>query len=405
MYYFLCFVTAGVGGRYNILVYLLFFIIFIYMIIKKKKIIIPKEINLFFLIAFSITYIAISTVINQQEVSAFSLIGPIIAYYSGLIIIEFTKEDNKQKYIMKCIIAILIGFFIHAMLNFSINIGSESRNTIDFWSGNIMSATLQGTLLTPILSLILFTFVYINKKSIKVVMIIFFALALAYDMIIATRSVIIITILVFVISLISYIVLENKIRNKFKIILMILVSILIVSIMYNENVLEIRTKVEKSNLFSRIENAEIETKNSDNARINAQIDAIKQILDYPFGAPENVLWGGLSYAHNMWFDVAKRTGIIPFSLLIIFFLSNIYSLIRIIRNTDISTKLKMLLISVYMCFLLIFLVEPILQGMPIIFIAFCIIASFVDSINKSYEIKDIKKIYDINAYLLLKEKK
>ena len=71
MYYFLGLVSTGIGGRYDFLVYLLLMIVFIYMILKKGKIIIPKQIGLLIIVLFSITYTFISTIINQQKIDLF----------------------------------------------------------------------------------------------------------------------------------------------------------------------------------------------------------------------------------------------------------------------------------------------------------------------------------------------
>ncbi len=380
MYYILGLISTGIGGRYDILVYIFFFVILIYMILKKK-IIIPKGINFFILIAFCIIFMVISSF--KQEVTIFLLIGPIIMYYSGIIIIKTCKENNKDDYIIKCIFAILVGLFIHAMLNFSINIGSERRNTTDFWTGEIMSATLQGTLLTPMLSLFFFTIMFIKDKKAKTIMIICFVLALAYDMIIATRSVIIIAFITFIISLISYIIMENTIKNKFRIVSIIFMIFIIGIIMYNNNAFNIKSIIEESNLYSRV--GKNETEESDFSRLNAQIEGLKQIVEYPFGVPEDTTVAGMKYAHNMWIDIARQVGIIPFLLLILFFLFNIKSLIKIIINQKVTLKLKILLISEYVTFLFMFYIEPILQGIPVVFILFCLIMGFVDSLAEICE--------------------
>ena len=384
MYYILSLISTGIGGRYDILIYIFFFIIFIYMMLKRK-IIIPKEINLLILIAFCSTYTIISSI--NQDITFFLLVGPIIMYYSGIVIIKCCK-DTKEEYIIKCIFAILIGLFIHAMLNFSINIGSESRNTIDFWTGEVMSATLQGTLLTPILSLIFFTIIFIKNKKVKMVMAICFIFALAYDMVIATRSVLVIALLSFVISFISYIIMDSTIRNKIRILSVILIIFTISILLYANNVFNINSIIKESNLFSRIEKDE--TEESDYTRIEAQIEGIKQIIEYPFGVPKNILIVGLSYAHNMWLDIARQTGIIPLALLILFFILNIKSFIQLIINRKIMLKLKILLISVYTTFLMMFFIEPILQAIPVIFILFCLIMGFVDTLAKIYK-EDIKE--------------
>lgn len=380
MYYILSFISTGIGGRYDILIYIFFFIIFIYMMLKRK-IIIPKEINLLILIVFCITY----TIINSfyQEITFFLLIGPIIMYYSGIVMIRYCKKDAKEEYIIKCIFAIMIGLFIHAMLNFSINIGSESRNTIDFWTGKVMSATLQGILLTPIFSLIFFTIIFIKEKKVKIVMAICFIFALAYDMVIATRSALVIAVLSFIISFISYIIMDNSRKNKIKMLSVIFIIIFIAVLLYVNNAFNINSIIKESNLYSRI--GKDETEKSDYNRIEAQIEGIKQVIEYPFGVPKNILTAGLSYAHNMWLDTARQTGIIPLTFLILFFILNIKSFIKLIRNRKIMLKLKILLISVYATFLLMFSIEPILQAMPVAFALFCMIMGFVDTLTKILE--------------------
>lgn len=99
----------------------------------------------------------------------------------------------------------------------------------------------------------------------------------------------------------------------------------------------------------------------------------------------NILWdgnegviGNLKYAHNMWLDVGKQTGIIPCALLVTFFIINLKNLYKLIKNNEVSNNLKVLLIGVYTAVLLNLFVEPILQGEPLFFIMFCVIMGMID---------------------------
>ena len=126
----------------NIILLIIFCPLIIYIAWKRNKILVSK--NLIVIIGFAFSYYVIS-MLYEIDVSRIS-IACVLSYYIGIMLVEISK--NKEKSIITYTYSIAIGFFIHAMANYAINIGTQDRNTIDIWTGAQRSATLQATMLT-----------------------------------------------------------------------------------------------------------------------------------------------------------------------------------------------------------------------------------------------------------------
>ena len=76
------------------------------------------------------------------------------------------------------------------------------------------------------------------------------------------------------------------------------------------------------------------------------------------------------YAHNLFLDIAKYTGIIP--ALGVF----LWSTAQIVKHysytkSDFSDEWDVIMLSMAVGFMIAFFLEPVLDGLPIIFAAFC----------------------------------
>lgn len=88
--------------------------------------------------------------------------------------------------------------------------------------------------------------------------------------------------------------------------------------------------------------------------------AINQLLLHPFGWAEH-LGTTVYYIHNMWLDIAKVTGIIPFLLLVTPTFLSMKTLVRLMhKKQDIIVAL---FISLNTCFFLSCFVEPVYGGL------------------------------------------
>ena len=362
----------GFLGNYFICVLSIFAFLLAYMMIKRKMIF-PKNKNFYILLAFSIIY-SVIMYFKNKSFAGFILIAPSISYYCGIVIYEFCKND--EKYIIKYIFAIAIGLFIHGMLNYSINIGNINRNTIDFWNNNMLSATLQGTMLTMIMSLFFWIMVYNKKNYIKIIYLICYILSLLYLTVLATRTTIIISIVVLLIVYFINGLLNKKTSKNIKILIIGCIFIIFANVIYNNNMFNLKNIINKSNLIQRMSQKE-GLDRSDKNRFEAQLIGIKYIINNPFGSNSKI--GDLDYAHNFWIDVGKEAGIIPFILIVLYTINYCVSLVGITKHKEISVKYKIFLWSIYLGVSINFFVEPILQGIPFYFMIFTLINGMVDS--------------------------
>lgn len=97
-----------------------------------------------------------------------------------------------------------------------------------------------------------------------------------------------------------------------------------------------------------------------NIRFRAQRSVLMQIFDYPMGNPE-MYTEGLKLVHNVWLDMAKKTGIIPFLIFTAYTIVSCVQVIKLLRS-DAKPELKYLLSGLYFAFILYYTVEPALDA-------------------------------------------
>ena len=363
--------TKVVYDNINIILLFIFCTLIMYIAWKKNKILVNK--NLIVLIGFSITYyvISMSYGIDVSKIS----IACVLSYYIGMMIVEISKTPEKT--IIKYTYSIAIGFFIHAIANYMINIGTQERNTIDIWTKVARSATLQATMLTMLMGSSFFSFFILKNKLHRLIITICIILSLLYNLVLGTRTLIIVSVVSFILSEITFIVFYIK---KGDIVLknakILVKAIIIILVIYSSNFMGIREKIEDTKLLRRI-NKPYSTQEADSNRVETMILAFNNILDYPMGGNTKKV-GDLKYIHNMWLDVANQAGIIPFTLLILFTIISLFNLIKILTSQEFSAEFKIFLVRIYSAVLLNMAVEPIIQGQPLFFIMFCNIVGMVE---------------------------
>lgn len=373
--------TKAFFEHINIILLILFCPLIIYIAWKRDKILVTK--NLLVIIGFAFFYYIIS-MFYEIDVSRIS-IACVLSYYIGMMLIEISK--NKEKSVITYTYSIAIGFFIHAMANYIINIGTQDRNTIDIWTGAQRSATLQATMLTMLIGSSFYSLFILKNKLCKLVMTIFIILSLSYNLILGTRTLIIISVVSFILSWITFLILNRKngvlvLRN----VKSLFISITVIFLVFTSNFMGITERIKDTKLLRRI-NKPYSTEEADENRVQTVFLAMNSILDYPMGGNNDKI-GDLKYAHNMWLDVGKQAGLIPFLLLILFTIISLWNFIKILRNDKFSIGFKVFLIGIYSAVLLNMAVEPILQGEPLFFIMFCMFVGMVDrAIMKQLYIK------------------
>ena len=93
------------------------------------------------------------------------------------------------------------------------------------------------------------------------------------------------------------------------------------------------------------------------------IDGFQNIFRYPLGwdieAPQ------YGYAHNLWIDIARISGILPFFVFLIVTLISFGNLIKLLKLKDMT--MVPLLLGLNICFFLSSFVEPVIESIPLYF--------------------------------------
>lgn len=277
----------------------------------------------------------------------------VLVFMAGWVIMKMANGDN-DKAIKKLIIAIVLGFAVHALLNSLINTDSDRITISDYFHGAIISATCAGGINTIIFSL-LTCLIMEKNKLLKIGGFVCLGISLIYASILASRTQFIILLIVFIITFVLYLNEQQKPGVAMKFLFGVASVGVVLYIVYLTDLFGMRSFIESSNFYLRMTESSLE--NSDSIRINRFTEGIVALFQYPFGQ-ENA-----PYYHNMWLDVGKIGGIIPFFCLLLFTVVTTSHVVQIFccKKLDIMTRYAIL--SVFMGIIFNLFVEPAMEGM------------------------------------------
>jgi len=373
---FLFLFSLNFFGKGNIFFLLLIVNALIIGFLSGNRFILDK--GFIYIILFSISYFIILQfyrTIDLYSIFIF-LVAPIAAYILGQLVVS-----QSCSLIRNYIYIIAIGNFLHGFFNviyttilfgFSIYF-SGLRGFPDIWSREILTATLQGTYYTLVVSLLFYSIVIRKENFLFSYMIIIMAFfSLFVSALMGNRTLLFIMGIVFLVSLIVYFLLEQRKIRIIKIFMSIFILSLILYVLYATNTFALREIVEGSLLVGRMKYSITQ----DDPRFSVYSWAFKQLFDYPMGGYRMYL-GGLKYAHNLWLDVLFATGLIPFIFLSLFSINVSINVYKLIKLASLPISLRLLLFGIYAGYILNFMVEPILEGVPIMFVSFCLISGML----------------------------
>lgn len=341
--------------------------IFFYQYLKKRRYYVNAFAfsEIWILACFGITYVLfgeISTLYIE-----YYLLAPVMAFLTGWVYCECTKDAALA--IKKALFAILLAFGIHILLNISINIGHTRLGMRDFFQGKRI-ATGSGALNTMIVSLLMYS-IFLAKGREKIILCTLLGISLVYCFILGNRTQFAILLLVNTCTIGVYMYEQKGARGLFKAIYIIGGTALVLLMTYTLNIFGIRELIDKSNFMLRFiindYTGVSEASTSVQGRIKLLENALAQIFANPLGG--NI---GRSYYHNLILDIARVAGIIPMLLMILYLFKILQNLYRIFRSGH-ETNLRYMLLSIYLGFLLNFLVEPVLEGLIEYFLMMCMI--------------------------------
>ncbi len=336
------------------------------------------------LLCAGISYVTI----GMQNLSALYHYGilPLLAYMMGWC----ASEKRKDEAIRNFVLALVAGFGVYAILNDLINIGSNRYMLIDFWTGAYRSATGSGILNTMTVSIVMYVFILEKRKWVRFFFSLLFLFTIHYMFVLGTRTQFIILV---VVNLMGGLLLSYRKRGlvgMLKLAGIIAVIALCIFIIYQSNIFSVQDRIYNTNLAYRFTDKS-SLERSDEFRIQSFWTGLKELFIYPLGGRIQQ-----TYRHNMWLDVGRISGMIPFTLLAAYSVVCLSKVWRIYRSKVVSAELRYLLMFLYTGVYINFFVEPIWEGQLNLFLAMCVVDGMVSARRITNESDSGKSISDIS---------
>jgi hypothetical protein len=310
-----------------------------------------------------------------------------ICYIMGCSILDDREKiDRCDDSVRKIIYVIVAGTVTHFFLNMIINIGAENRETLDFWSRKVLSATGQATLVCVAIGVIaafFFSNVGVKKKLIATVLL---AIIIVYNLVLAGRTIFVLILILLALAF-FYNLRSNNNSKKIKTVLFVALGVCLLIIIYNIDAFGIKTAFENSNFYDRF-TGEYSQELDDDKRLEYKLYYLKEATNY--------FWGGNNihnvvghYAHDLYFDTYDDAGIFALLGVVLYIIASLGRMISCLRSRYLSFNTKQLVLCVYVVINIQFWLEPILQGSPWLLASYCLIDGAVTQLLKKE--KDIYK--------------
>lgn len=334
------------------------------------------------LFVLAVSWLAFSPI---STISVFGVVKSfvyLLCYVMGMSLLDDDKENRADKTSYKLfytvIVVIAAGMLLHYVLNWITNAGADDRNTVDFWTKSALAATGQAALACIPLGVALACLFSKTGKRVKIAAAVVLLIILGYNLILSGRTLFLMALIVAAVAFLHK--LSQQKRGKAKSILTVAVIIFAVIILYRFNFLGIRSFVESSPFYDRFfaENSSVEL--NEDGRLEKKIYHLRNMHRFLFGGAHIRQERG--YAHDLLLDTYDEAGIFAFIAMIAYVIATVSHLIRCIKNKAIPFVVRQTVLCVYAALYIEFFVEPILQGMPWLFAAFCLIDGYVCRILK-----------------------
>lgn len=325
---------------------------------------VPKSIGV--LVVFGISYIFSLMLYESLTIDIVMkfLFLPAMTYYLGYC---YGKRAENIGDVYKYALIIVVGFFIHSLLNFTsylrvngINFNANYRWANEFWrNGTPISVILNSLYSAPMAFWCTSVLISKKEKWIKLVAgiclgIIFFSMMLYQN-----RTTILAALIVVVIAAIK------SWKNGFSLSALFTSMIIIAGLVgiWTFDLFGVRSFFVSTSIYNRLSGVA----NADRFQIWLSFFEGNPLL-YPLGGRKVTLFLNKPYVHNMWLDTWWRVGILPFTCLVYMTIHSAKTMLQLSRLCSSDSQLQVSILNGMMLGLFInFLVEPVLEANPFIF--------------------------------------
>lgn len=337
-------------------------------------------ISICYILFYPSTRGSLTTILKQFAYPMCYLIGTNLFNANNLKKQIIHNTDDRIKL---SILVVTVGTFLHYLLNASININSLLRNTVDFWTGEVVSATEQALL--AVMALGIFSILLVGNYPVwkKIVSLFGLIAIFAYNFVLAGRTILVleaITIFVAFFFMTKYMRANGRVKSY----LFLSVIFIGVLILFLNNAWGIRDWILDSNLSYRFETQDALS----DIRFERKIVYLFRMFEYPFGGGLLRLAVG-GYAHELYLDIFSDVGLLGYGLIIAVVIACMVYVIKLFKSESLSVEARGLLLCIFLGMNIVFFLEPILQGSPWFFCIFCFLSGVVK--NECYLLKHNKK--------------
>ncbi len=362
-------------------------VFFLWMTMANVKLKINEELGV--LCAAFFLYALIYGLYYKFSVYSFftnSLILPVLSYVVGYHIIL----DAKKPYINEKTICLLIGLIVLALfLHGSVSIFSTPEKDLEKRLINDIVIGKKGLTATNtagylnLMAAMLFYGSFMQKNLAKKIVIIMLSVTAAYcGLLSATRTPVIMFVLVFFVCLICKILIDKAERKtNVKILFITLAVIAITAALYNANAFKMKDNYEQTSMYKRLNETDIDTKSSDNTRRARYGEVFISIFENPMGMYSEKH----EYAHNLWLDMGRLTGVAPFFLMVIFSVMSLMNFLRFFFHIKAKPPTKYLMLSAYTVVFLNMFTEPIMEGLPFLCWIYTLLSGMLKSCLDNFD--------------------
>jgi O-antigen ligase len=261
-------------------------------------------------------------------------------------------------------------------------LSASDRNTIDFWTKEVKAATGHASIACiPLGASIAYIFAKTSKK-IKILAVSMLLIIIGYNLVLSGRTLFIMMIICA--SIVYLYGLFFKKSNRVKSTVTIAAVIILVLLAYRSNLLGIRSYIESTPFYDRFFAEDAVMELEEDGRMERKLFYLENFWEYPWGGAH--LRNFVGYSHDIYLDTYDEAGIFAFIAVFCYMLSTVFRLFKCITSKSIPFQTRQLVLCIYVCIYLEFMVEPILQGMPWLFASFCLIDGYVSRILKHNKI-------------------
>lgn len=350
------------------------------LLLQRDFLVKNMDVGFLLLMIFSLTYAAFFSFdpkAGKQYILIYALV-PGTFYLLGKFFAE--RLQGKGNHLILLLLLTGVVFSISAVLSVFTDILQNGYNIVErnlpnYWTGNIVPATIMGSYFTILMTFPAVLIPRINKLSLllRILLLVLYAVAMACILRIGSRTQISISLITLFFSLLYVMPRQSFRRNLFMFLLFFLGTF------YIMNTVSFDLDQDWLSAFAnRMENTEDMA--SGGGRTDRWVKSMENLFDKPMGWSEHEF----GHAHNLWFDVLRIGGFLSFFFLI-FFTTNAYrAVIKAVKKDREAYALNNQIMVYTLGFSLVFMVEPILEGMFDFFAFFC----FFIGVVKKYSTTD-----------------